>query len=174
MRTFRWEFQPVAPVLRPYVPLFRPATAGRDVEAVILSSAVLGVWTHWTDGQSVPCVTAIEDSTGKVVVPCPACLVGLRRIWKGYLAVQEARRGRIGVLEVTTGMVQAATVLARPGQNLRGWRIRATRQGSRRNGRCWAEVTPCVDPAAVELPPDFAVLPVLQRIWSVGEDKADG
>src|SRR6266511_4172747 len=80
------------------------------VEGIILSDMTRGILVHFRDARTTPCLGSELPCDGRASA-CPACLEGCPRRWKGYLGLQEARSGRVGLAELTPWAVAHAQVL---------------------------------------------------------------
>jgi len=144
---------------QPYVPILSPGP-GRTITGVILSDALVGVFTHWYDGRTVPCY----HGPGGV---CALCQWAPRR-WKGYVALLWNGTPRQGMAEITLDAVRGCPRLADKDVSLRGLRLVLQRKGRVPNGPVTATVSP--SPFQIEsLPVPFTVQDALLRIWSGNE-----
>lgn len=93
--------------------------AGQSIDAIIISKALWGVYTHWNGRTSEPCYQA----KGK----CPGHKRGLPVRWKGYLHVWDVKKKRQCFLELTPTSAQDLLDALGVGQ-MRGQRIVIARQ----------------------------------------------
>jgi len=89
----------------------------------------------------------------------------MRRVWRGYLGAQSARRGTIGIVEITRGAVQSCPALWEDRGKLRGRKLVLRRQGSAKNGRVLADLAELLPPDSADLPPPPEVWETLAYIW---------
>lgn len=113
------------PIDTRFVPIVR-ATVGTTQHFVILSDALVGVWTHYHMLRTIPC---IGRRTG-----CICSTVQLAKRWTGYLACWWPQQGRQCLVEVTIDCHRNAPKLFAPGRNLRGTAIGLFRLVQRANG----------------------------------------
>src|SRR6266536_1611691 len=69
-----------------YYPIISPKP-NHDVFGVILCETILGVYTHWFDKQTRPCLGSREA--------CAPCDLRYERRWKGYLGCWNTNNGRL-------------------------------------------------------------------------------
>lgn len=149
---FRWDDVGPRGAARRVI-LVRPRP-GCSVRAVLLCRSITGLWLHWHDGRSVPCLGEEEG--------CPlhdGCdNWGLR--WKGFVGCITSRtflpRGQ--VLEVTADAWSRCLVaqqLSEAGR-LRGVEVEVVRCGTGPRGRCGLSVLydGALVPYAAILPPE--------------------
>lgn len=89
---------------RRWVDLIRPAS-GEAITLICLSSRIEGIWLHWIDGQTVPCVGA-EDGCPYHDMPREGELR-----WKGYFAALKDIGGPGFYGEVTEDAWRGAPLL---------------------------------------------------------------
>lgn len=87
-----------------WLPLVRPGV-GESLTVVCLSARIVGVWLHWIEGRTVPCVGEDEG--------CPYheddMAFGLR--WKGYFAAVRSVGASIVFGEITQEAWRGAALL---------------------------------------------------------------
>lgn len=104
----------------PNLPLMRVGANG-VVRFLILSSRMFGLWTHWINKKSMPCV---EPSS-----KCEGCKVGACRRWKGYLHAVNMHNRQEGFLELTPIAAQQLLQQAGIASVLRGLQVQVQRGG---------------------------------------------
>lgn len=143
------------PDRRPYYPIYSPTT-DRDVAVVVLSQDVTGVYVHYYNHRTRPCLASRDL--------CEGCDLRYPRRWKGYLACWDKSRGRLCLAQLTQeAFLRTAGLHALRGK-LRGCVLRLTRAGASRNSRVNAQVKPVTWEEGL-LPPAFDVKAALERIW---------
>lgn len=153
-----WRSEPLPEEAITY-PIWTPTVAER-VEAVILSSEVVVVPTHYLDGRTQP---HLRDPT-----LCDGCVLGKPIRSKGYLAAMDPRDGRQYLLEIPSQSLSDATDLRSRAGQLRGVSILLTRIGPRENSKVHVQLG--ITPLGIEnLPPEFDVQAALIHIWTPKE-----
>lgn len=139
-----------------YVPVHSPKP-GLAVSGVIIACRPTGVWTHYVDGATSPCLTHAAE--------CPHCVKGRRPRWKCYLLYYAAGIGRIALAEITVDAFRRQPLLADSADSLRGRNIKLVRAGEAANSRVSCHISP--NATLCTLPIEFDVRPILLRIWGV-------
>lgn len=161
----RWNVPP--PVDRPrYIPILSPKV-GVPASALIVTSHLVGVETHFLSNRTKPCIGADNG--------CEGCKAQLSTRWKGYLGAWHPGFSRYVIVEVTA---QAAcdnhALLMDEERNLRGMTVVLHRRGKNRNAPVSAEFHPKRQPDD-KVPAAFDVRKALLRIWErVAADAKDG
>ena len=152
-----WDDAGPSSVPRIAIQVFRVPPTGKAF--IRFLGNVVGVWTHWLEGRSTPCL-------GK---ECRHCLEGVPQRWKGYAPAlwwkvwldqktgKQQGKWLAVVVEITEGLTELK------GRPLRGQVIELRRPGKRRNGPL--EFSALDKPAAGDLPDAFDVRPILERLW---------
>jgi hypothetical protein len=127
---------------------------------IILSPHLVGVWTHWIDGRTQPCIKGI------------GCLCEAEELptrWKGYLAAMAQGHDRPVLVELTANAARLlpACELEAPHGGIRGRFLRLSRASRRKTGPIEATLGPSA-PEGKLLPPCPNVQAELQRIWTSG------
>jgi len=107
-----------------YVMLCSPRV-GRPVSGILRSSRPLGVFTHWFDGRTHPCLGEAPD--------CIGCGQRTPKRWKCYVMGYLDGTRRPVLFEIPADAYRASVQLSDPGVSLRGARIRLERQGPNAN-----------------------------------------
>ena len=139
--------------------------AGTDssLKLIILSSDVLGIRVHFFRGRTGPCVK----------VGCEACRLKQLSRWKGYLLAFEPATSQQLIFEFTPpGSVVLETAKEKYG-TMRGLQIIANRASKKPNAKVQLAVLGCttLGPSAC---PDYAIWPILARIWGLMHDTSSG
>lgn len=140
---------------RPFYPIWSP-TPDREIHVVLVSQSLLGVFTHWIDGRTRPCLGSREE--------CVGCDLKLPRRWKCFLGAFNPASGRLGILEVTQEAFLRCRQLNEDSGKLRGLTVRLIRTGLAKNARVTALVGARVT-AGATVPPSFDVKAALERVW---------
>lgn len=139
-----------------FIPIMSALTAGPQTFA-LLTGDLVGVWVHWLDNRTIPCVRSS-------VVECVCERRDCCRRWKGYLAGWEPRFCRKVLIEVTAEAIRLSNWGDFANINLRGRVVRLSRRGKNRSAPVVFEVTSAVlDETA--LPPSFDVRSALNHVW---------
>ena len=140
----------------PFIPIISPKPT-LPIRAIILGRRLYGVFTHFLDGKTRPCLTGFS--------PCYSCRKRVPKRWKGYLGVILPGSGRRAIAEIT-----AEACLRNPGlypgsTPLRGNVLDLRRSGKAANSPVACEIqTSCAYSA---VPPEFDVMEALCRIWQL-------
>lgn len=149
-----------------HIPIWSPKHL-QPVRAIILSESVVGVYTHYIDGRTRPCMGTVRT--------CGGCAAGMSRRWKGYLGCIVPVNGKRVLVEVTTEAVRGCPMLLTSKVNLRGSTIELRRTAEAKNSPVRATIGS--GRAGHELPETFDVRQQLCVIWGVmplGNDKPAG
>lgn len=125
---------------------------------VCISTSVVGVWTHYIDGRTVPCT-----------LPSGSCRCRpekLAKRWRGYLATWQPREDKRYLVELTADAYRHTNVdLADMTLELRGLLINLSRAGRSKRSPVRVNFTTATY-ALPDLPPEPDVRAALERIWS--------
>jgi len=143
------------PEQRTMYPIYTPKV-GRDVMVVILGACLHGVFTHFYENQSRPCISPADA--------CEGCIAGRNRRWKGFLAVWDRAKGRLALAEITQEAYLRCPAFESYKGALRGKTLRLVRAGTANNARVTATIAMYAGPPG-SLPPAFNVQSALERIW---------
>jgi len=156
----------VQPPLQP-VPLPTPSIAhidivwprlSRPVSLLCLSRSWIGLWSHWMDGRSHPCLSPLG---------CPGCEHERgKRHWTAYLVGWSKPHARKQILALPKRTVEASLILRDPSIDLRGCVIDASREGGVAHGPVRVNVRRDVDrvPGDADEPD---ILRLLEQVWRV-------
>lgn len=151
-----WDDQGPSSLPRVPIQVFRVPPTGKAF--IRFLGNVVGVWTHWLEGRSTPCM-------GK---ECRHCHDGAPQRWKSYApalwwrTTLDQRTGKrasqwISVVEITEGLGELV------GRPLRGQVIELRRPGKRRNSPL--EFSTLEEKVKGDLPDAFDVRPILEKLW---------
>lgn len=133
--------------------------AGRSIKGIMLAGDVIGAYTHWFGGRTVPCFGP----------ECRACATGVEIRWHGYVPLMAIKQRTIQIFELTVAAVGPLDAWFRTHRSLRGALVELQRRGGRANGMVRSLVSDGPLPAeALPDPPD--VKAVLRNLWSLRED----
>jgi len=134
---------------------------GEPLSLVSLSSHVVGLYAHWMDGRSHPCL---------LPAGCPGCesdrKVGRRKHWAGYLCSWSPKDHERVVLMLPKRTVEKSLTLRDTAIDLRGASVEAYRIGKETAGPVGVNIRLAAHavPADSEEPDTIAVL---EGIWRV-------
>lgn len=143
------------PDRRPFYEIRSP-TPDRDVQTVVLSQSVLGVYTHHFNRRTRPCLGNRET--------CEGCDLRYDRRWKGYLACWDRSKGRLELVEITQEAFLRCPPFHTEEGKLRGLVLRLARAGASKNARVVATLQKATWPPGA-LPPAFDIKAALERVW---------
>lgn len=150
-----WSSSPPPEATCPHLPIMRTPQKGK-LDFLILSEAMIGCYTHFFGGQTIPCA-----ATG-----CPACEQNSGRRWKVWLhALLTAERTTI-IFETTPRAAEPLQRIMDDGRSLRGCQVIATRVDNRQNAQMHLRVTE-VTRGKYILPPSVDVRVALRNIWKI-------
>jgi len=127
---------------------------------VILSDALVGVWTHYSlkRKRTIRCRGVDND--------CEGCVDEMRRIWSGYLHVAKLTTGQQGILELTALAGNRLIDVMGGIESLRGQRIFCYRERGNIKSPIAVESNGPTEPTFF-LPPKKDVFPTLRRLWGM-------
>lgn len=153
-----WNHDPAPESKIPKLKLLR-CPQGSLPPFVILSPAQFGGDLHYYGGRSIAC----EGPS------CPYCAVHSKRIWKGYLAVWDAKHRTTGILEFTKPCLETIRTYKEAHGTLRTHAIELHRSGRKINGSLSCILTPTTW-ATGDLPDPPDVIAVLTKMWNQRPD----
>ncbi len=126
------------------------------IQVGLLSQDFTGIWTHFCNhaNRTVPCVGEAH---------CDRCQVGLHRRWKGYIAAILSTTRQPVIVELTEGAARAIRNDPLYKSGLRGCILTLQRKKPHKTAPVFADLQGPIPGANV--PPDFDVLPSLERLW---------
>lgn len=133
---------------------------GVRIATVILSNRPTGVYCHFADRRTTPCMGSVHK--------CEGCFHGWKPVWKGFLAVHVIGQGRRHLLQLTTECVRHDKWLSDPSFDLRGLQIQLERMGKANNSLVKA-TWPAGDRRTPEdqIPAAFSVRDALLVLWGL-------
>ena len=129
---------------------------------VILSDALVGVWTHYSlkRKRTIRCMGDAKN--------CEGCADEMRKCWSGYLHVCKPTNGVQGVLELTALAGNRVTDLFHGMESIRGQKIFVYRErGNLKSPVAVEGLGPVED--GFYLPPKKDVFATLRRLWGIRE-----
>lgn len=149
-----WNHEPEPDSKTPKLKLLR-CPAGSLPPFVILSHTQVGGDMHYYGGRSIPC----EGN------PCPYCQAHSKHVWKGYLAVWDAKHRTTGIIEFTKPCLETVRTYKAAHGTLRTHSIEIHRTGRKINGTLSVILSPTTW-ADTDIPPDPDVVGVLTKMWN--------
>jgi len=135
--------------------LLRTPTRGK-LELYITSPDLIGCWTHFWTGRTVPC-------TGP---DCEACQAGSSSRWHGYVAAVDVKTSEPVVFETTANAAEQLASYRTKNATLRGCHCLASRTSPRPNARVRLLMKP-LDLAHTNLPQPMNLQAALCHIWGI-------
>jgi hypothetical protein len=150
----QWNHDPEPESKSPKLKLLR-CPQGSLPPFVILSPSQFGGDSHYYGGRTIPC-------EGR---ECPYCAVHSKRIWKGYLAVWDAKHRTTGIIEFTKPCLETIRTYKAAHGTLRTHSIELHRAGKKINGSLSVILAPTAW-ADADIPPPPDVIAILTRMWN--------
>jgi hypothetical protein len=142
----------------PYVRLLT-GKLGEERRAILLSSEIWSLETHWFPTGTLPCLKQIGE--------CKGCAQHRREAWKGYLQAVDLKSGELAAIELTEDSCKHCPLLYEP-LDLRGKLAVITRKGHKRGSvRLTLSDPPDFLRRPQNLPKGFEIWPVLNRLWDL-------
>lgn len=146
---------PAFPILR--TPAFKPLTA------VITSEDLVGTYTHFWKGRTMPCEHEL----------CEACKAGIPYRWHAYVSAWTQATGLHFIFESTAQAAETLTDYRDAFGTLRGCVFFAQRMNQKANGRVLIKTKPLdLKTNSIPDPPDL--IRCLSIIWNLPPDDLDG
>ena len=139
----------------PALPIRRTPSL-RPLEAIVTSEDLLGCYTHFYKGSTIPC-----EGTD-----CPAHQDGIPFRWHAYLTAVDCANNLHFIFEVTALGAKYFTDYRDIHNTLRGCKFLARRWNNRPNGRILIQCKPC-DLAERHIPSPPDVRKCMAIIWSL-------
>jgi hypothetical protein len=139
----------------PALPI-RRTPANRPLEAIVTSEDLIGCYTHFYKGSTVPC----EGDQ------CPAHQDGIPFRWHAYLTAVDAHNNLHFIFEVTALGAEYFTAFRDHHQTLRGCYFQAKRWNNKPNGRILIQTKPC-DLAERQIPDPPDLRKCMAILWSL-------
>lgn len=106
---------------------------GGNYDCWLLSPSLLGIWTHYIDKRTVPCL----DQVGAI---CEFCGPNSSKRWECFAAVYSERHKTKGIIRITAGCYKSNPVLKGAKGDLTGKRLVLWRTGGHSRGRLLARL----------------------------------
>jgi hypothetical protein len=132
----------------------------KPTKGVILSHNLVGCYTHFFRGCTVPC-----PSQG----PCEPCANGTPRRWHSWFALYNPTNSFKAIMEITPRVIEAFDLAFRKNRTLRGLAIEMHRAPAKPNGKLYATITESTVPKET-LPKSCDVAKHLMRMWGYAVD----
>jgi hypothetical protein len=126
----------------------------QPLEIVITAEQVLGVYTHWYTGRTVPCTRPT----------CDACQLGNEPRWHGYVSAISCRTGEHAIVELTATATPIFERWRQSHSTIRGAKATLARLGKRPNGRVIVKLDADDVPGRI-LPEQLDLQRLLTRVW---------
>lgn len=139
----------------PALPI-RRTPAGRPMVAIVTTENLIGCYTHFHKGKTVPCEKP----------DCEACHDGIPYRWHSYLAAVDQKDGLHIIFECTAQATEAFTAYRDHHATTRGCMFEARRLNSRPNGRLIIRCKPA-DLTVHRLPHGPDLTQCMAIIWSL-------
>jgi len=137
----------------------RRLKAKESLTVIILSRALIGLWTHWMGGCSLPCITPKDK--------CKGCVAKEPNRQKFLLHVYNYGTSQEEVLELPPGAATDFLDFYPLGATIRGQRLKITR-GNGKKARLTIEVLPPYDQGTLApLPAEKDPIVPLCELWSM-------
>lgn len=134
----------------------RRTPASRPILAIVTSEDLIGCYTHFWQGSTVPC-----EGEG-----CEPCLNGMPYRWHAYMTAVDHQTALHFIFEVTALGAEYFTVYRDAHQSLRGCFFQAKRWNNRPNARILVQCKPA-DLNQVHLPPPPDLRKAMAILWSL-------
>lgn len=137
----------------------RRLKANQETTVIILSRALVGLWTHWMGGCSLPCITPKEK--------CKGCVAKEPNRQKFLLHVYNYSTKQEEVLELPPGAATDFLDFYPQGATIRGQRLKIKR-GNGKKARLTIDVLPAYDEAILApMPAEKDPIVPLCELWSM-------
>lgn len=150
-----WSDNPPDEPRGPALPI-RRTPAGRPLVAIVTSENLIGCYTHFYKGKTVPC-----EGTD-----CPAHQEGIPYRWHSYLSAVDQKDGLHIIFECTAQATESFTVYRDHHNTVRGCLFEAQRLNGRINGRVIIRCRPA-DLTSHRLPHGPDLTQCMAIIWSL-------
>lgn len=157
-------YVPCPPTPQRVAPKLLVVRLGLKWRGAVLGERVLGLFQHWFEGRTRPCLAAW--------VTCADCQRALARMWYGYLPCLELPSRIPRVVVIPAAAFRCSLPLVEQNGRLRGWGIELERIGDSQNSP--VRVSLSALRGDVHLPAAFNPAPSLLRVAGIGEDSMIG
>lgn len=135
---------------------------GRPIRGICASPHLLGCWTHWFGGRTIPCNPP----------DCPACAQSASRRWHAYIHLYSPTTHHSAILELTSLAARELEAYVEQHHTLRGALLDVQRSNHRPNSTIILTATPA-DLQRFNLPPPLDIPAALERMWEVNVKRAE-
>lgn len=137
----------------------RRTPASRPLQAIVTSPDLIGCYTHFHKGQTVPCTSP----------DCEACKEGLPFRWHAYMTAVDVFNHLHFIFEVTAIAAKTFTDYRDKHATIRGCQFIAKRWNNRPNGRILIQTKPAdLGETLIPEPPDLKK--AMAILWSLPAD----
>jgi hypothetical protein len=150
-----WGDVPPDEATCPHLAIKRTPAKGK-LDAIVLSSRIVGCWTHFFGGQTIPC-------TGP---SCPACEAKNGRRWHGYLGMYHPGERLTFLLELTAVAIQPIVEVQERTGSIRGVQLACSRISNATNARICVRVNEAAR-GRYAIPDEPDVRACLGNIWKL-------
>jgi hypothetical protein len=139
----------------------------RPLVAIIISPDLLGCFTHYWGGRTIPCeALAPDEDPAGIGHECPACAEQMPGRWHAYTACYDPRTHETFIFETTGKAAQALETYRDSFGTLRGCLFQATRPKRRKNAK--VEIaTKTADLTNITLPNTIDIIRAMSVIWQI-------
>lgn len=154
----RYSNTPPNPADGVALPILRTPASGK-IKAIVTSDDLIGTFTHFWGGHTVPCTSP----------ECDACKHGIPSRWHAYLSAWNPPKALHFLYECTAGAAQVLVDYRNTHEQLRSCVFEAYRWRNARNGRVMLRCEPHPDQRH-PLPPAPNLEHVLSILWQLPKD----
>jgi hypothetical protein len=141
--------------------------ADKPLIAIATSTRLIGTYTHFWTGRTIPCEATRDPETGQIdPTTCPACRELQPKRWHGYTAAYDPKTKATFIFEVTARAAAAFEAYTAAHGTLRGCMFMAHRPRPGRNGRVEIATKPA-DLNKINLPQAPNLIRALSVIWQL-------
>jgi hypothetical protein len=134
---------------------------GRPIRGICASPHMLGCWTHWFGGRTIPC-----DQPD-----CIPCESQTSRRWHAYLHLWSPASHHSAILEITALAARELEPYIEQHHTLRGAEIDVQRSNQRPNSPLIIVARPA-DLQRFQLPEPLDIIAAMSRMWEVNVSRA--
>jgi hypothetical protein len=132
------------------------------ISGIVTSEQVIGTWTHYWGGRTVPC----EGDN------CEACSQAIGKRWHGYVGIYNPKAKKHVIFEFTANAAEPFARFVELSKCLRGCGMKAERNGRRNNSPVSITTWPA-DLTGIALPSAPDVKKILCTIWGLPSSAAE-
>jgi len=134
---------------------------GRPIRGICASPHLLGCWTHWFGGRTIPCEAP----------DCVPCANQVSRRWHAYLHLYSTSTHHSAILEITALAARDLEPYIEVHHTLRGAEIDVQRSNQRPNSTLIITARPA-DLQRYTLPEPIDIIAAMSRMWEVNVTRA--